>query len=238
MISLSDEVLLMLLVAGLYLYDSALLLFANEGILVPAAKGWKIRFGLRAPRIAGKELFVPAPWLLHRPMYRLSWRFEGGALQHDMQDRDTKRHAPPILVLLVWSIAMVLFVLLPIGFFTSLGARVLIAGAGLLYLSIVFALLYLWAYREAMGLTGKQIGKLAFEYLTCPPFSLNLIRAVSLAQPAREDLVSASRRLQTPEAWDATREQLLFRLDEEIEMEDEGSKRMDGLRHQRAMLAE
>ena len=227
----------MLLVAGLYLYDSALLLFCNEGILVPAAKGWQIRFGLREPRIAGKELFLPAPWLPHRPMYRLSWQFDGGAPPNDAQEWDARRHAPPILVLLVWSIAMVLFVLLPVGFFTSLGTRVLIAAAALLYLSIVFALAYLWVYREAMDLTRKQIGKLAFEYLVCPPFALNLIRAVSLARPAREDLISAARRLETAEAWEATREKLLLRLDEEIEMEDEASARMAGLREQRAKLA-
>ena len=238
MIPLSDELLLMLLIVGLYLYDSTLLLFGNEGVLVPAAKGWKIRFGLREPRIAGKELFFPAPWLLHRPMYRLSWRFEGDNPQNNVCEWNAMRRAPPILVLLVWSIAMVLFVLLPLGFFTALGSRVLIAAAGLLYLSIAFALLYLWAYREALGLTRKQIGKLAFEYLVCPPFTLNLIRAVALAQPARENLVSAARRLETAEAWQATRGQLLLRLDEEIEMEDEASARMAGLREQRAKLAE
>ena len=131
---------------------------------------------------------------------------------------------------------MVLFLLLPLGLFTSLGSRILIAAAGLLYLSIVFALSYLWAYRETLGLTRKQVGKLAFEYLICPPFALNLIRAVSLAQPAREDLISAARRLETAEAWKATREQLLLRLNEEIEMEDETSVRMAGLRDQRAQL--
>jgi hypothetical protein len=228
----------MFLVVGLYFYDSGLLLFCNEGILVPAARGWKIQFGFREPRIAGKELFLPAPWLLHRPMYRLSWQFEGGIAQTQLLERHVMRHAPPILVLLVWSIAMVLFLLLPLGLFTSLGSRILIAAAGLLYLSIVFALGYLWAHRETLGLTGKQVGKLAFEYLICPPFALNLIRAVSLAQPACEDLISAARRLETAQAWKATREQLLLRLDEEIEMEDETSPRMAGLLDQRAKLAE
>jgi hypothetical protein len=61
---------------------------------------------------------------------------------------------------------------------------------------------------------------------------------VSLAQPAREDLISVARRLESAEAWKATRTQLLLRLDEEIEMEDETSARMVGLRIQRAQLAE
>ena len=52
---LSDELLLMLLIVGLYLYDSGLLLFCNEGILVPVAKGWKIQFGFREPRISPND---------------------------------------------------------------------------------------------------------------------------------------------------------------------------------------
>jgi hypothetical protein len=241
---ISDEVLLMLLVTALYIYDSTLLLHCNEGVAVPTFRGWKIRFGLREPRIAGKELFLPAPWSLHRPMYRLSWRFEGDAAIEEatsgeaVGDWNARRYVPPILVLLVWSIAIVLFLILPLGFFTSLGNRLLLAGVGLLYISIVCALAYLWAYRDTMNLTRRRIGKLAFEYLICPPFALNLVRAVSLGQRVTEDLVSAARRLQSGDGWNAAREQLLRRLDEEIEMEDDASARMARLREQRMKLAE
>ena len=76
---LQEEVLLMILVVALYLYDSMALLYCNEGILVPTSNGWKVRFGFREPKIRGKELFIPAPWLPHRPMFRLAWQFDGNS---------------------------------------------------------------------------------------------------------------------------------------------------------------
>ena len=68
----------MILMVGLYLYDSIRLLYRNEAILIPTRKGWKVCFGLREPQISGRELFILAPHLPHRPMFRPTWRFEGG----------------------------------------------------------------------------------------------------------------------------------------------------------------
>ena len=233
----SDEVLLMLLIVGLYLYDSALLLFANEALLTTARRGWKVRFGLREPRIRGRELYVPAPWLLHRPLYRLSWQFDGNSSQAAPQDWDARKSVPAALAFFVWLFAFSLFVLLPLGFFLPAAKILLLAAVVLLYPGIIAALAYLWTHREPLGLTKVQIGKLAFEYLICPPFALNLVRAISLARPISEDLIAAARRLESPDDWKRTRDELLPRLDEEIEMEqDEASPRMAALRAHRAAL--
>ena len=235
---LQEEALLMILVVALFLYDSMMLLYCNEGILVPAGKGWKVRFGFREPRIRGKELFIPAPWLLHRPMFRLSWRFEGGAAQAAMEDWQAKRKVPTPMIALVSGMIIALFILLPFGFFTTLGNGMLLVAIVLLYLSIVSMLAYMWFHRNEMNLTKKQVGKFAFEFLTCPPFALNAIRTISSIQTIGEDLVTASRRLQDPERWSATRQQLMLRLDEEVELEDEGSERMAKLQAHRLRLAD
>jgi hypothetical protein len=235
---LQEEVLLMILVVALFLYDSMMLLYCNEGILVPAGKGWKVRFGFREPRIRGKELFIPAPWLLHRPKFRLSWRFEGSAAQAAVEDWEAKRKVPIAMIALVWGMVIALFILLPFGFFTTRGHGMLLAAVVLLYLSIVSMLAYMWFHRNEMNLTKKQVGKFAFEFLTCPPFALNAIRTISSIQTIGEDLVTASRRLQDPDRWAATRQQLMLRLDEEIEMEDEGSERMMKLQAHRLRLAD
>jgi hypothetical protein len=233
-----EEVLLMILVVALYLYDSAMLLYCNEGILVPAGKGWKVRFGFREPRIRGKELFIPAPWLPHRPMFRLAWRFEGTSPPAGMEDWQARRKVPLPMTALVWSMALALFLMLPLGFFTALGHGMLLAAVVLLYLSIVSMLAFLWLNRDGMNMTRKQVGKYAFEYLTCPPFALNAIRTISSSRTIGEDLVTAARRLQDPDRWAATREQLTLRLDEEIELEDEGAERMARLQAYRLKLAE
>ena len=234
---LQDEVLLMILVVALYLYDSMMLLYCNEGILVPGRTGWTVRFGFHQPRIRGKELFIAPPWLLHRPMFRLSWPFEGNPLEAAPEDWQAKSEAPLPMIALVWSMAVAQFVMLPLGFFTTLGHGMLFAAVVLLYLSIVALLAYMGSHRNELKVTGKQVGKYAFEFLTCPPFALNAIRTVSLSQPIGEDLVTAARRLQDPDRWAATRERITHRLDEEIEMEDEGSERMARVRAHRLRLA-
>ena len=235
---LPEEVLLMILVIGLYLYDSTMLLYCNEGVLVPAGKGWKVLFGFREPRIRGKELFIPAPWLPHRPIFRLAWRFEGNSPQAGAEDWQARRKAPLPMALLVWGMAVALFVLLPLGFFTRLGHGMLLAAVVLLYLGILSTLAYMWIHRQDLDLTRKQVAKFAFEYLTCPPFAVNVIRTISTGHPSAEDLVTAARRLLAPDRWVATREQLTFRLDEEIELADEGSERMAKLQAHRLVLAE
>lgn len=234
---LQDEVLLMILVVVLYLYDSMMLLYRNEGILVPGRTGWTVRLGFHEPRIRGKELFIAPPWLLHRPMFRLSWPFEGNPVKAAPEDWQAKSEVPLPMIALVWSMAVALFVMLPLGFFTTLGHGMLLAAVALLYLSIVALLAYMGFHRNDLQVTGKQVGKYAFEFLTCPPFALNAIRTVSLSQPIGEDLVNTARRLQHPDRWAATREQLTLRLDEEIEIEDEGSGRMARLRAHRQRLA-
>jgi hypothetical protein len=235
---LQEEVLLMTLVIGLHLYDSMMLLYCNEGVLVPAGKGWTVRFGFREPKIRGKELFVPAPWLLHRPMFRLTWQFDGNSPQSETADWQALRVVPLPMIALVWIIAIALFLLLPLGFFTLLGHGMLLAAVVVIYPGIVLLLLYMWLHRDRMSLTKKQVGKFAFEFLTCPPFALNVVRTISSSRTFGEDLVTAARRLQDPEAWAATREQLTLRLDEEIELEDEGSERMARLQAHRLKLAD
>ena len=234
---IQDEVLLMILVVALYLYDSMMLLFCNEAILVPAGRGWKVRFGLREPRIRGKELFIPAPWLPHRPMVRLSWQFEGVPPKPGVENWLARKDVPLPMVALVWSIAVALFVLLPMGFFTKAGHGALLAAVVLLYGSIVSLVAYMGFHRDKFQLSKKQVGKFAFEYLTCPPFALNVVRTLSLSQKIGEDLVVAARRTQDLDRQARTWQEMILRLDEEIEIEDEGSERMAKLQAHRVTLA-
>ena len=99
-------------------------------------------------------------------------------------------------------------------------------------------LVYMWFRRDGINLSIKQFGKFAFEYLTCPPFALNVIRTLSSGQKFGEDLVTAARRLQDSDRWATTRQQLTLRLDEEIELEQEGTERMARLQAHRLALAE
>jgi hypothetical protein len=66
---------------------------------------------------------------------------------------------------------------------------------------------------------------------------MNLARKLCARVPVREDLVSASRRLQNADGWQATRSKLVERLDEAIEVEAEESPRMaEMIEHRRRIM--
>ena len=235
---MQDATLLMALVTGLYLYDSALLLYRNEGILRPDSNGnWAVQFGFDDTRILGKDIYIPNPFLPHRPLFRLSWAFAGAAGEAG-ENWAADREAFAALAPMVWGVAIALFVCLPLGFFTPLADKMLVSGIVLLYLSIFAALLWVWLHRQVLHVSEKRFAGIAFECVVCPPFALNLIRGISLKIPVGEDLVHASRRLQNPGEWRATCDRFLKRLDEEMEGEELDSDRMKAMQAHRRTLIE
>lgn len=231
------ELALMACAIGLYLYDSAFLLYYNEAVVSPKGRdGWSVSFG-STMHFRGKELFIPFPLTPHRPLFRLTWNLDQPRRACD-PGWTSRRAALRPLVPLVWGMALAVFVLLPLGLFSRLGDGMLLAAIALLYLNIVAALGWLALERGRLGIAGKRLAALAFEALVCSPFAINLIRKVSAEMPVQEDLVDAALRLQAPEDWDRTRKQLVARIEEELEAEDEGSARASFLRKRRQHLLE
>jgi hypothetical protein len=223
---------------GLYFYDSVLLLYCNQGILIPVGKrGWLVSFGSSNFRILGKDVFIPNPLLPHRALFRLSWQFDGCSLGVE-EDWASYRKALLPMVPMVWCMAAALFLFLPLGFFTTLGNSMLISAVVLLYFSIIAALAWVWTKRKTFKLSGKRFAALAFESLVCSPFALNIIRTVSASMPVREDLTNVSRRLQNPADWNVTCMNLIVRLNEAVETEEDGSERLAMLIEHRRKLQE
>lgn len=235
---IQTEILLIVTVVGLYLYDSMRLLYYNEGILTPKGKDeWSVCFGTRTYRLLGKEIFFPNPFFPHRPLFRLSWEPEGCAAEEAEHWTANKNIFGP-LVPMVWQMALALFILLPLGFFTRLGDHILLTAILLLYVNIIGALLWLWFNRATFNLSRKKFAALAFESLVCSPFALNIIRTLSLNMHTKEDLLNASRRLQNQKDWSVTRTSIIARLDELIDGEESGSERMTKFQDHRQKLME
>jgi len=233
--AVGPEWTLIALAAGLYLYDSARLLYYNEGVLVSRRGGWLVKFGWRAFRIRGKEIFLPHPLFPHRATFRLPWSVEaaGGASTRDWAAL-ARRFRP--LVAFVWGMATALFVLLPLGLFSRLGEKMILAAAVILYLNIAAALVWIALHRAELELSRRRLAALAFESLVCSPFALNLVRKISSEMALSDDLMAAARGLQGERDWSATRAQFIARIDEELEAEDEESERASKLRRYRGQL--
>lgn len=225
------ELLLMAVAAGLYVYDSVLLLYSNEGILtLKGRRDWWVGFGSSQFRLMGKEVYLPNPFLPHRPLFRLLWdtQCDPGNVGDGWEAR---RALFRPLMPMAWGMAMGVFVLLPLGFFSRLGEPMLVAALVVLYLNIIATLAWLGINRARCGLSRRRFFALVVESLVCSPFALNLIRKVSAEMPINEDLVTVARRLQSPADWNASRMSIIARLDEELEFEDEHSERAAAIRH-------
>ncbi len=233
---LHAELSLMALVTGLYLYDSALVLYCNEAVMLPRGRSrWAVGFGFDTLQLRGRELFIPNPLKPHRPQFRLAWRFEGAVPAPQWQPA---RGVLWPLSPMIWAMMMAMFVLLPLGLFTRLGDRMLLLALSVLYGNLVIALIWLWFNRSHVALTGRQFAALSFECLTCAPFALNLIRTLSSRMPVEEDLVCAARRLQRKDDWALTLRSLVRRLDHVLEGEEETSQRRALLQEHRRALSE
>lgn len=232
------EVLLVLVAVGLYLQDSLLLLRVNEAMIVRTSRGpWKTAFGSRRWRLAGREPFLPDPFTPHAQSYRLLWQMDGepaGEPTSEVEfDAAIARLTP--FVRTSW---IALFVLLPVGLFTRGGPVVSIAAIALLYTSNAAALWLVHRQRTALGLDGKPLGLLTFECIACPPYAVNLVRRLCRTRDVTEDFVRAANRLLTREALGSVRSECLARIDEEIELEAEGSGREVRLRASRLRFVE
>lgn len=225
----------MLAAAGLYLYDSALLLYRDEGVVSTVGRsGWAVRFG-SGIQLRRKYLFIPSPLTPHRPIFRLVWKPETGVTA-DRRWTERRTLFEP-LAPLVWGMLASIFVLLPLGLFFRLGDAMLLGAVALLYLNILALLGWIALKRASFGLTRRRFAALAFEALICSPFALNLVRKISAEMPVDENLVDAVRRLQKAEDWEASRRQILAKIDEELDLEDEQSGRASALKTLKAELA-
>ena len=226
---------LMLAAAGLYLYDSALLLYRDEGVASTAGRaGWTVRFG-SGIQIRGRYLFVPSPLMPHRPVFRLVWKPEPAAAA-DRRWTERRTLFEPLMPLVLGMLVSI-FVLVPAGLFLRLGDTMLLAAFAFLYLNILALLGWVALKRASFGLTGRRFAVLAFEALVCSPFALNIVRKISAEMPVEENLVDAARRLQKAHDWEVSRRQILARIDEELDFEDEQSRRASALNLLKAELA-
>lgn len=232
------EVLLVLVAIGLYLQDSLLLLQVNEAMMVRRSRGpWQAAFGSRRWRLSGREPFLPNPFAPHAQAYRLLWRMDGEPAAESTRtvefDAAIARLTP--FVRTSW---IALFVLLPLGLFTRGGPVVSIAAIVILYACNAAALWLVHRRRKALGLDGKPLGLLTFECLACPPYAVNLVRRLCRTRDVSEDFSHAAKRLLTGEALAVAKAECLARIDEEIELETEGSEREIRLRASRLRFVE
>lgn len=225
-------------VAALYAYDSALLLHANEAVLVRDFGGrWRAGFGSTSTTFRGRQLWMPNLLAPMQPLFRLLWSHEHA---DPRAASDLEQRSERLAFLAPWVIALfvALFGVLPLALFGGLGDLAIVAAFALGYGLVLLMAALVWLRREGLGLEGRAALALMLDLLLCPPFALNLVRRLSLRQALAADFVASARVLLDAPAWQHALEQLQARQDDEIALEDEHSVRKALLLRRRAQLAE
>ena len=179
--TLQDQWWLMAGIAGLYLYDSALLLFHDEIVLETRRESHLVSGGA-AMEFRHRHLFLPNPLCPQRPLIRMAWRVDEPTegMAQGLQGRRV-RLALSVIAPWTWLLLGLFFVGLPgtLWFGTE---QLLLCWLVLTYFAIALMLGRVWRYRKALNLTGRAVAALAIDGLLCAPFAINMVRKISLRQ--------------------------------------------------------
>lgn len=193
--TLHDVLLLLGGVVGLYLYDSALLLYHNEIVLESRRNGCRVSGGSTF-ELRGRHVFLPNPFFPNRPLFRLNWP-EHGEFNGSAQSVPSRRIVVALSAIAPWTLLLLLLfaVALPYTLLVLQSAQALLAWMACVYAAIVLTLLHVYRYRKALNLSGRAVAAIALDALLCAPFALNIVRKIGLRQRFDGDLrvVAATR---------------------------------------------
>lgn len=216
MIGISTEVQLLVLAGLFYVYDSALLLYVNEGTLSPTRKGWSVKTGDTGFTLRGKNLVFPNLLLPHRPVFRLSWNYKHPAITPKVA-WDTEKSLYSAFIPMVYGMALTLFFTLPAVLFFNRSDIALLSCLALIYLNAVLTGIVLFFSRQQLQLSKSKCWSIFLECLLCPPLTINVIRKISTQRAPLDSLVAAGVSLLEKEEWEHLRDELIAQIDNEIE---------------------
>jgi hypothetical protein len=235
---LSYESELLILALVLYLYDSTVLLYSNEALLIRIdAERWTYATGWEGFGVAGRLLYINNPLTPNRPVFRLTWSFSSLAPGPPAGELSAPWAAQLGALAPMGMIAgLALFVVLPLGFYTGAGTYAEIPAVIGLYGSTLIALCLLYRRRVGLAIGHKRMIALAFECLACPPLAINLVRRIGLATSINESLLTAAVRLLPPLEWQRLRDHCIQLLDDAILSEADDSGKVRILNEQKQRL--
>jgi hypothetical protein len=188
-----DGLLLLGGVIAFYLYDSALLLYHNEIVLIGVGRGYRVSAG-SGFELGGRHVFLPQPWLPHQTLFRVSWP-QQGVYAGNMQGIRFNRVRIALTVISPWTLLLLLLFVagLPYVLFVSGRVETLLAWIVAVYAVIGMTLVQVYRYRRALNLAPRAVAAIAFDALLCAPFALNIVRKIGLRQHFELDLRMVAR---------------------------------------------
>jgi hypothetical protein len=232
---LSTEVLLVGGVAAFYLFDSAMLLYADEVIFTESCGSWSWSAG-SAWQLLRRNPYLPNPLSPDSLLFRASWSLSPPTQPES--HRDSLRMIADALAPLRRAVVVLLVLLLvglPVYLYIGLDNLLFLLALAIYLAALVVAIL-LFQRRRLFGLSNRECAELALGSLACPPLAINLVRKITLrTQVTKDPLAFAQERLDAESFARFLRAARKW-IDEELEWEAAGSARQAELGRYRARI--
>lgn len=202
--TISIQLQIVLAICLFYLYDAALLLKPEEGLLRRSRHRWLGLLASRGFELRQQWLLWPPIFAPHQPIYRLRWNAAQIRLPGDADPaKALAGHASSFkaFTLPLYLLAALLFIALPLSLLLLHSELAQLICLGLIYLCT--ASLGLLALRHArQGHSSQAVARsIALQILLCPPFALNVVRKLSLAHEVQTDLLQSAHALMDKPQW-------------------------------------
>jgi hypothetical protein len=213
---LADPLLVPLGALAFWLFDSLLMLYGNEAVLLASGRaGWRLVAG-SGWLFAGRRLALPDPLRPWQPAWRLV-HMPPAAGETPRGDESLPAELAAIEALrgalrpLGWLVTALQWALLP-----GLALEIVLLGTGpalLVVLAVIYALVLAGGALVVAGRARLQLSRaaawtLAAEGLLCPPFAINVVRKLSLRVPLRGDALGLATKLCDAGSVEALRQRL------------------------------
>ncbi len=224
--SLSFEALLMLGIVAFYIYDSVKLLYSDDLLLLRSHKTWSFAFPGAQWNLRNKLLYIPNPFKPANLIFQTSIaRNEHTASIEEVEILYRYICAlEPIryLVLILFGLMCVCLPMVVFRFGTGTWFFVTVI---LIYITILSALVYVYFKRYELNISNKEFIALTFDVVACPPFSMNLLRKISLRYKIQFDPVAFASESFDKDRFNSLLISIKTRLEEKLELLDEGSEK-------------
>lgn len=211
----SYELLLLLAAVGFYVYDSAMLLYADELIFRQQWNGcWSFQHA-GTTEILGKNPYIPNPLTPGAAILRVSFALPLRAEQ-DNEEQKLKDFLDELKLVryLVTALHLLLVIGLPLILFRFRNDESILLFLAATYLAISAMAVELCRLREIARIPANKLIGLVFELFACPPLAINLLRKLTLAKGLTGDPIRFARRQFSPDSFNGLAKLVCTRLDE------------------------
>lgn len=236
--SLPFEALLVLGIPAFYVFDSALLLCFNELVFQESFGKWAFSTSGASWQMGGKSLYLPNPLTPYKTLFRVAWSPKDPPLPAETDNRLlhlVKTTRP--LTFLVSAMAFEMLVLIPVVIFAFGTGPIFLSVLALTYLTIIFALRFVYVKRADLQLSRKELIGIFIDSLACPPFALNMLRKVTLNKAEQINPVEYARLHLKEKEIAGLAAEIRSRVSEKLDYLDEGED-ANALRLYDAQLSE